>query len=117
MSLPVALVALAFLGMGLVALAQPRRIGHYFGTRFDTADGRNEVRAVYGGFGLAMAAALVAAERIPALREGVLVTVALALAGMALGRVLGALVERPGRWPLIFGLLEVAGATALWLAR
>lgn len=117
MSLSVALVALAFLGMGLVALLRPRRIGDYFGVHFDSVDGRNEVRAVYGGFGLAIAGLLVAAERLPTLREGVLVTVAVALAGMALGRVLGALVERPGRWPLVFGGLEVAGAAALWFAR
>lgn len=117
MNLGVMIVALAFFGMGLVALIRPRQIGHYFQVQFDSVDGRNEVRAVYGGFGLAMAGALIASEYEPGLREGVRLTLALALAGMAGGRLLGALVEKPGRWPLVFGLLEVAGAVALWLNR
>lgn len=117
MDLVVVLVAFAFFAMGLAALLQPASIGRYFEVRFDSIDGRNEVRAVYGGFGLAMAAVLLLAPRLPTLRAGILLTVALALAGMALGRVIGALVERPpGRWPVIFGVLEAGAATALWLA-
>lgn len=117
MNIAVMIVALAFLGMGLAALIRPRQIGHYFDVRFDSVDGRNEVRAVYGGFGLAMAAALMMALRSPTLRAGILLTVSLALAGMALGRVIGALIEsRPGRWPIFFGIVEAVGATVLWLA-
>ena len=117
MNIAVLIVALAFLGMGLAALVRPRQIGHYFDVRFDSVDGRNEVRAVYGGFGLGMAAVLLLALRWPALRAGILLTVSLALAGMALGRVIGTLAEGlPGRWPIFFGLLEAVGAATLWLA-
>lgn len=114
MNAAVTLVALAFAAMGLSALIRPASIGRYFDVRFDSIDSRNEVRAVYGGFGLAMTAVLLLALRAPAVRDGILLTVALALAGMALGRVVGALADRRlGRWPLVFGLIELAGALIL----
>jgi len=117
MNAAVILVALAFAVMALAALIRPASIGRYFDVRFDSVDGRNEVRAVYGGFGLAMAAVLLLALGAPGLRDGILLTVALALAGMALGRVIGALVDRRlGRWPLVFGIIELAGALILWQA-
>ena len=117
MNLAVLLIALAFFGMGLAALIKPRKIGDYFEVRFDSVDSRNEVRAVYGGFGLAMSAALLLALRAPELRAGLVTAVSLALAGMALGRVIGAAVERPGRWPVFFGGIETLGAALLWWAR
>jgi hypothetical protein len=79
----VMLVAAFFVGMGILALAAPERITATFGTTQLTAEGRNEVRAVYGGFGVAV---------------GVLLLVAAALAGMAAGRVVAAVVERPQRF-------------------
>jgi hypothetical protein len=71
---------------------------------------------VYGGFGLAMAALLgVAAAGRGGVREGILVTVGFALAGMAAGRVVGGLADRPvGLWPVwTFCAIEVASAAAL----
>jgi hypothetical protein len=112
----VILVAVMFFGMGVAALARPKLIGSFFDVRFDSIDGRNEVRAVYGGFGLAMTLALWLAATEPELRRGVLTTVALALAGMALGRVASALVERPGLWPWFFCALEITGAALLFRA-
>jgi len=109
-------IAAAFLLMGLSALWRPAAIGRYFDVRIESVDGRNEVRAVYGGFGLAIAFALYWGLQRPELRAGVLVCVALALAGMAVGRVFSALLERPGRWPVFFGALEAVGAGALWWA-
>ena len=53
-------VAAGFAGMGLYALGVPAGIPAFLGERLETADGRSEVRAVYGGFGLAVAAVLVA---------------------------------------------------------
>jgi hypothetical protein len=47
-------VALFFLGMGALAIVRPGRIVAIFGGRADTAPSRNEVRAVYGGFGMAV---------------------------------------------------------------
>jgi hypothetical protein len=113
-TLIVATMAAAFAGMGLVALARPERIVAFFGTRELTLDGRNEVRAVYGGFGLAIAGLLCAAQQLPALRPGVLLAVAVALLGMAAGRVASALLDgSPGRWPWIFMGVELAGGCAL----
>lgn len=88
-------VAAGFAAMGLYALAAPARVLAQFGVAVETADGRNEVRAVYGGFGLAVAALLgVAAAGEGGVREGILVAVGFALAGMAAGRVLSALADR-----------------------
>ena len=55
------LIASAFLLMGLGALWRPVLVTAQFGIPSLTRDGRNEVRAVYGGFGLAMALVLLAA--------------------------------------------------------
>lgn len=106
-------VALAFLAMGCTALLRPASIGRYFELAIITVDSRNEVRAVYGGFGVAMAGALVIATRVDSLRAGVVACVALALAGMAAGRLFSALFERPGRWPWVFCAIELAGALSL----
>ncbi len=89
------IAAVFFLAMGLVALVVPERVTATFGTPALTPDGRNEVRAVYGGFGVAIGGLLLAAERLPAIRDGVLLAVAVALAGMAGGRVIAAALERP----------------------
>ncbi len=91
----VAAVAAFFFVMGGFALARPERILAYFGTPRLTRDGRNEVRAVYGGFGVAIGLILLATLWLPALREGILVTVGVALAGMALGRILSAIADEP----------------------
>ena len=104
-------IALFFLGMGLVGLAAPERIAATFGTPVLSGDGRNEVRAVYGGFGVAIGALLLAA---PA-RPGVPLCVATALGGMAGGRLVSALLEPPRRfYPCWFYFaVEVLMAVAL----
>lgn len=110
-------VAVLFAAMGLVALAVPERVVGIFGGSAATVDARNEVRAVYGGFGIAIAAVLVA---VPAAqRAGVLLAVAVALAGMAGGRLVGFVLERPRRlYPtVVFCVVEAAGAAVLLLAR
>src|SRR3989454_11878158 len=91
-------IALFFLGMGLVGLAAPERIGATFGTPALSGEGRNEGRAVYGGFGVAIGALLLAAPT-----PGVLLCVAVALAGMAGGGVAAAVRETPRRfYPRLF---------------
>jgi hypothetical protein len=112
-------VAAGFAGMALAALARPDAVLAQVGVAVDTAEGRNEVRAVYGGFGLAIAALLaVAALGNPATGEGILVAVAFALAGMAGGRVVGGALERPrSAYPVwVYFLIEVASAAALLVA-
>lgn len=116
MSVQVAVIALAFALMGLGAFLRPRSFLAIFGIEAATADARNEVQAVYGGFGLAVAGTLAASMWYPTLREGIVVAVALALLGMAGGRVVGAIRERPGRWPVVFFGVEVIGAAVLLTA-
>ena len=91
----VTIVAIFFAGMGLMALAAPERITETFGMRGLTPEARNEVRAVYGGFGVVIAAMLLIAARDPALARGIYLSIGAALGGMAGGRIVSATVERP----------------------
>jgi hypothetical protein len=105
-------VAVLFLGMGLAALAAPARILATFGVEVTTVDGRNEVRAVYGGFGVAMAAILLVAP--PAFAPGIAACLAAALGGMAVGRLVSAAIDRgAGAWPWFFCAVEIVGAVIL----
>jgi hypothetical protein len=115
--LMVVLVAVFFLGMGLYALAVPERVLAIFGVPVHTAEGRNEVRAVYGGYGVAVCGVLLAALVQPALREGILICQAVAVAGMASGRVLSAAIDRAsGFYPWFFCALEALVAGVLFAA-
>jgi hypothetical protein len=114
------IVAVGFAAMGLAALIRPADVLAQFGVSVETADGRNEVRAVYGGFGLAVAGLLaVAALGEPDTANGILVAVAFALIGMAAGRLLSALRERPtGLYPVwTYFAIELASAAALLVAQ
>jgi hypothetical protein len=113
------LVAAGFAAMAGLALIQPRMVLAQFGVEVDTANGINEVRAVYGGFGLAVAAILaVAALGDPATAEGIVVAVAFALVGMAGGRVVSAAVDPPsGTYPVwVYFAIEVVSAALLLAA-
>ena len=110
-------VAAAFALMGSFALVWPERVVAFFGTTALSVDGRNEVRAVYGGFGLAMAAALLWGLLSPHLAPGVFFAAGLALWGMAAGRVISVLIERSaGFYPWLFFGIELVGGGALLLA-
>ncbi|GAB2769663.1 hypothetical protein GCM10027199_51010 [Amycolatopsis magusensis] len=113
-------VAAFFLAMGAYALAAPAALVRPFRITADTPESRSEVRAVYGGFGLAVAAVLVLAVVDGGeFRRGVVVTVALALAGMAAGRVVSRLVDKATRFYPIwfyFGVEAVAAGLLLWTA-
>lgn len=113
------LVALGYAAMGAGALVRPADVLAQFGVELETANGRNEVRAVYGGFGLATAAVLAfAALGEPSTADGIVVAVACGLAGMATGRLLSAMRERPtGFHPIwTYFAIEVAAAAMLLLA-
>ena len=115
---PAALVvAIGFAGMGLAALVRPAFIWAPFGVEPTTPESRSEVRAVYGGFGLALAALLVLTDDSGTLRDGVLVAVSVSLAGMAAGRVVSAVVDPRTllRSPGFFLVVEL-GLAALALA-
>ena len=112
-------MAASFAAMGLYALATPAAVLERFGVTVETAAGRNEVRAVYGGFGLVVAAMLVYAGAtdgpgalwIPSI-------IALALLGMAAGRLISMAIDRTAAsgqvW--LFFAVEVIGAVALFFA-
>ena len=104
--------AVFFAGMGVYALATPARLVAPFDISLGTAAARAEVRAVYGGFGLAIAAMLIVALTAPQLRAGILMTVAAALAGMAGGRLASALDGRTHFYPNWFYFLVESGAAA-----
>ena len=111
-------VLIFFLGMGLVALAAPETISRTFGTIKLTPDGRNEVRAVYGGFGLAVAAMLACGLYNPGVRDGIFLTVAGSLAGMAAGRFVAAAIEPPSTFypSWLYCGVELTMAGMLWFA-
>ena len=116
MSILVAVVAIFFAGMGAAALIRPAVVWAPFGVEPTTPAARNEVRAVYCGFGIAVAILLVVADASAAgFRDGALVAVAASLAGMAAGRVVGFVVEPrgAGRFTVLFGVIEVVLALAL----
>lgn len=109
-------VAAFFLGMGLLGLAAPQTLIQPFGIELGTATARTEVRAVYGGFGVAVGVLLaLAAFDLGGLRQGVTITVAVSLAGMAFGRLIARFAERPGRfYPSWFYFwVELVGAGLL----
>lgn len=118
MSVAVILViAVFFLGMGVYALTAPASLIRPFGVALESPVARSEVRAVYGGFGLAIAAVLgYSAFREGDVRKGILITVGVALVGMALGRIVSAVVD--ARAPLypnwFYCIVEVAAGGALF---
>lgn len=119
MDVVVGVVAMLFAAMGVAGLVRPGVIVGTFGGEAATPDMRNEVRAVYGGFGLATAAALVLALAGPGdLRGGLIVGVALANVGFVVGRLVSFAIERPPAFfpTVLFALIEAILAAALFLA-
>jgi Domain of unknown function (DUF4345) len=115
----ISVTAVFFLGMGIYALAAPAALIRPFGITLGKAASRSEVRAVYGGFGLAIAGVLVFAAINPGdVRTGILIAVAAALAGMAFGRLVSAVVdERTPFYPnWFYCLVEAIAAGALFVA-
>ncbi len=110
-------IAVFFLGMGIYALAAPAALIRPFDVTLESPTSRSEVRAVYGGFGLAIAAVLgYAAFRGGDLQKGIVLTVGVALVGMALGRIVSAILdERTPFYPnWFYFIVEAVAAAALW---
>lgn len=104
----ICILAVGFVIMGIGALLKPELVTTQFGIPILSSAGRNEVRAVYGGFGIFMACALAVAMSRPEMRSGICFTVAAALLGMAAGRLLSALVDRKfDNWPKFYCALEI----------
>ena len=103
--------------MGVFALARPQATVALFSIGLSGADGKNEVRAVYGGSGLGMGIAVLIAVWVPELRSGVLTCLGTLMSGMALARAFSLLLERTGSWPKVFLLVELVLAAILFLCR
>lgn len=113
-----AILALAFALMGIGALVVPTVVTRQFGIPSLTPEGRSEVRAVYGGFGLAIAGLLVWAAIDSSLRDGISITVAIALFGMAAGRLVSAAIDRSlSKVAALYLVIEVVGGGLLLVAR
>ncbi|WP_231744546.1 DUF4345 domain-containing protein [Mycobacterium sp. GA-1199] len=115
----VVMIAVFFAGMGTYALAAPEALVRPFGTTLGGTAARAEVRAVYGGFGVAIACVLAyAVIDGGALRAGTVITVGGALAGMAFGRVVSAVIDqRTSFYPnWFYFLVEAVAAAALFMA-
>ena len=113
----IGVIAVFFLGMGFYALAAPAALVRPFGTTLGGDASRSEVRAVYGGFGLAIAGVLAyAAAAGGDIRQGILITVGAALAGMAFGRLAAAVLgDRTAFYPnWFYCLVEIVAAAALF---
>ncbi|MFE6509210.1 DUF4345 family protein [Nocardioides sp. NPDC057767] len=119
-SLTIAVVGVFFLGMGTYALISPGALVAPFRLTAQSPESRSEVRAVYGGFGIAMAAVLgAAALDVGGIRSGAVITVGLALIGMAGGRLVSRLLDSAVRFYPIwfyFGVELVAGMALLLCA-
>lgn len=115
----IVIVGVFFLGMGLYALAAPAAMLSPFGFTLGSDAQRAEVRAVYGGFGVAIAGVLGYAAAAPEqVRTGILLTVGVALAGMAAGRLVSAVLgDRTAFYPnWFYCLVEAFAAAALFWA-
>ena len=113
----IGVIAVFFLGMGVYAIAAPAALVRPFGITLGQSASRSEVRAVYGGFGLAIAGALVyAAVADGDVRTGILITVGAALAGMAFGRLAAAVLgDRTAFYPnWFYFLVELVAAVAIF---
>lgn len=114
----IVLAACGFALMGIGAIVKPNVVTQQFGIPQLSVAGRSEVRGVYGGFGLAMAAILFVALMTPDLRTGITITAAVALLGMAAGRIISALIDRSlPRVALLYLVIEVVMGALLLMAR
>jgi hypothetical protein len=111
--------ALFYFALGLRAFIQPKNLLADFGI-FATKDvSRNEIRAVYGGFPIAVSSLLLFSLVSPNYADGILLAVSISSLGMALGRLISAVIDRTlGRIPAIFVCIEIviAGFIAAKLA-
>ncbi|MFD0360913.1 DUF4345 family protein [Nocardia sp. GCM10030253] len=87
-------VGVLFCAMGVFAIAAPAALARPFDITVETPTSRSEIRAVYGGFGIAVAAILWwAASGNTDMHAGIVIGVGVSLAGMAFGRLLSRLFD------------------------
>jgi hypothetical protein len=100
--------ALFFGAIGVSAMIRPRNLLQGFSIEANEPESRNEIRAVYGGFPLAVAALLIFSLTRPDLSDGILIALATSSAGMAIGRIVSVIIDRKiDRDPAIYMVLEL----------
>ena len=102
--------AAIFAFFGLWALADPVGLLGMIDVRVDGPDGQADIRAMYGGLELAMAAALVWHARSPADVPRGLALGALAVGGLGSGRLLGLLIGGGTSLTVALCVFELGGA-------
>ena len=117
MTIGILVNAIFFLSMGVSALVRPSSVISFVKLVPETVDARNEVRAVYGGFGVVVSVLLIYSAYNSDIRSGALIAVAASLLGMALGRIISLFIEKPGKWPIVFMFMESALAGLLLWGR
>ncbi len=108
------IIAIAFLIMGVVGLFSPIHITRFFSFTPLSIDMKNEVRGVYGGFGIAMAILLEVSPNTPQWQTGIILTISVALLGMATGRIISFIIDKQlNKFPLIFFTIELIAGILL----
>jgi dolichol kinase len=106
--------ALFYGAIGVSAIMRPKHLLRGFSIEAAVSESRNEIRAVYGGFPLAVAGLLLFSLTQPELSDGILTSLSICSAGMAFGRILSALMDKTiGKHPLVFLILEVIVAVLI----
>ncbi len=94
--------------MGLGALINPNLVTFQFGIPTLSIPAKNEIRAVYGGFGIFMSAILILGANVPNLRLGIGYAISAALFGMAFGRVISTIIDRKiHKLPMMYFCIEI----------
>jgi hypothetical protein len=97
---------LMYLSFGVMFLFWPVHWTGTMGIKLSTSTAINDIRATYGGFELGMAAFLIYCLLAPQYLRIGLLAAGLSIAGFAIGRVTGLILDRPSGilMPLLFGI-------------
>jgi Domain of unknown function (DUF4345) len=110
----IGIAAVMYLALGVMALAMPMQLLRGVGITVVGRAGRSEIRAVYGGFPLAVVGLLCATFAMPTVANGILLALAVVTLGMPAGRIFSALLDRGiGKLPMVFTVIELIAATLI----
>lgn len=105
----VLVIAILYCWMGYKALASPTAITGIFDVPDVTGAMKNEIGAVYGGFGFAFGISLIVAFfRRSSVATGVILCLGILTLGMAAGRAISfCLLQPDNRYPMLFMGMEI----------
>ncbi len=110
------LFATLFAAMGMIACYDPDIIARLFYTQPSTIDLRNEIRAVYGGYGLITAILLIISLLEKPGIVMIRLVIGLHLVGMAFTRIISTFIDGvPGAYPQILLLIQIIAGLLLLL--